>query len=142
MTLTITTEDRVASIIEAVKKRLPLGCHDSDAMYDCCTIIDEFHSNMREHVAPDNDGVSWWLTVAYRSGVICLCFQYKGEPFDPTEVADAEPLPIEDRPIGGLGLSLISELSDKIDYTYRNGMNTLHVEVGTIGIPKEEDPCL
>ncbi|MBN7771264.1 ATP-binding protein [Marinobacter daepoensis] len=142
MTLTITTEDRVASIIEAVKNRLPSDCHDSDVMYDCCTIIDEFHSNMREHVAPDKHSVSWRLTVAYRSGVICLCFQYKGERFDPTGADEVEPLPIEDRSIGGLGLSLISELSDKIDYTYRNGMNTLNVEVGTIGIPKEDDPCL
>ena len=49
-----------------------------------------------------------------------------GIAFDPTEAAQADTsLSVEDRPIGGLGLLLVRELMDSINYERIDGRNTL-----------------
>lgn len=142
MTLTISTTDSVSSILTHVKKTLPESYVESDRMFDCCTIIDEFHANMRHHVAKGDEDFKWWLGVNHQGGVIKLTFQYTGPCFDPTQVRAITPQPIEHRRIGGLGLALISQLSDKIDYSYHSGVNTLSVDVNTVEFPKEDESCL
>ena len=52
-----------------------------------------------------------------------------GHPFNPLEQVEPDMhLPIEERPIGGLGLHLLGKLSDRMDYAWKNGRNrvTLH----------------
>ena len=49
-----------------------------------------------------------------------------GVAFDPTEAARADTtLSAEDRPIGGLGILLVRELMDSINYERVNGKNIL-----------------
>lgn len=142
MTLAISPDDSVSSILAYVRTALPKEYVDSERMFDCCTIIDEFHANMREHVAGQIDDFKWWLGVSHHGGVIKLRFQYVGPCFDPTHAVSIIDQSIEFRRIGGLGLALISQLSDKLDYTYSSGVNTLSVEINTAEFPKEDEPCL
>jgi serine/threonine-protein kinase RsbW len=47
-----------------------------------------------------------------------------GPPFDPRQVADPNiNAPLEDRPVGGLGLYLVRRLSRTFDYKRRDGRN-------------------
>jgi serine/threonine-protein kinase RsbW len=47
-----------------------------------------------------------------------------GPPFDPRRIADPNlDAPLEDRPIGGLGLYLVRQLSRTFDYKRRKGRN-------------------
>ena len=40
-----------------------------------------------------------------------------GSPFDPTAIPDVDPtLPVEERPIGGLGIFMMRQLTDSINY--------------------------
>jgi sigma-B regulation protein RsbU (phosphoserine phosphatase) len=49
-----------------------------------------------------------------------------GKPFDPTVKADADiTLSAEERPIGGLGIYLVRQLMDSINYERVNGLNVL-----------------
>jgi anti-sigma regulatory factor (Ser/Thr protein kinase) len=49
-----------------------------------------------------------------------------GVAFDPTQVLRADTtLPIEERPIGGLGILLMREMMDTINYERVNGKNIL-----------------
>lgn len=48
---------------------------------------------------------------------------------------------MEARPIGGLGLAIMSQLSDEMNYRYENGTNKLTVALDTT-LPREDDPCL
>jgi len=53
----------------------------------------------------------------------------KGIPFDPTEIADIDTtLEVEDRPIGGLGIFLVRELMDSINYERIDGKNVLTIK--------------
>ena len=50
----------------------------------------------------------------------------KGTPFDPTEAVRADTtLSAEDRPVGGLGILLVRELMDSINYERTDGRNVL-----------------
>ena len=50
----------------------------------------------------------------------------QGAPFDPTAKEDADiTLSVEDRPIGGLGIFLVRQLMDSINYERVNGCNVL-----------------
>jgi len=49
-----------------------------------------------------------------------------GKPFDPTEKKEVDTtLEVEDRPIGGLGIHLVRQIMDKVEYKYTDGMNVL-----------------
>ena len=50
----------------------------------------------------------------------------RGTPFDPTVKDDVDiSLPAEQRPIGGLGIHLVRQLMDTINYEYTDGQNVL-----------------
>jgi len=49
-----------------------------------------------------------------------------GKPFDPTAKGKVDTtLPAEDRPIGGLGIHLVREIMDSVNYEYIGGKNVL-----------------
>ena len=49
-----------------------------------------------------------------------------GHPFNPLELPEPDTnLPVEDRPIGGLGIHLLRKMSDHIDYVRDDGKNRL-----------------
>lgn len=60
----------------------------------------------------------------------CLSVSDQGPPFNPLEDADAPDLTlsVEKRPVGGLGIHLLKQVSSRQWYERRDGVNT--VEVG------------
>ena len=57
---------------------------------------------------------------------LMLILTDSGAAFDPTEVPDADTtMSAEERPIGGLGIHLIRQLTDSINYKRENGKNIL-----------------
>ena len=51
-----------------------------------------------------------------------------GKPFNPLDAQDPDiGLPIEDRPIGGLGILLTKHMVDHIDYTHCDGKNLVRL---------------
>ena len=49
-----------------------------------------------------------------------------GKPFDPTAKGKVDiTLSAEDRPIGGLGIHLVREIMDSVNYEYSDGKNVL-----------------
>ena len=59
---------------------------------------------------------------------VCLTFTIidKGFPFDPTAKEEADvTLPAEDRPIGGLGIHLVRQIMDSINYERIDDFNVL-----------------
>ncbi len=55
-----------------------------------------------------------------------------GHPFNPLEQVEPDTnLPIEERPIGGLGLHLLRKLSDRMEYAWKNGRNRVTLQKKT-----------
>ena len=59
----------------------------------------------------------------------CMVFRDKGVPYNPLEHEDPDiTLSAEDRQIGGLGIYLIKQTMDSIEYAYEEGENVLKIE--------------
>ena len=141
MALSIRSTETIASILQRVRDHYGAQCLDNDRVSDCYTIIDEFHANMKAHVATKIGSCQWFLGIVCDDGKVKLEFEYAGPGFDPTRAKPLSDQPVEARPIGGLGLAIMSQLSDEMIYNYQDGTNRLTVALDTT-LPREDNPCL
>ena len=52
----------------------------------------------------------------------------EGKPFNPLDAPDPDiDLPLEDRPLGGIGILLAKNMVNQIEYTHRDGKNFLRL---------------
>lgn len=59
---------------------------------------------------------------------VSICFKDQGTPFNPFAREDPDlTLPIEDRPIGGLGIYMVKQFMDGAEYRYDRGWNILTI---------------
>src|SRR5690554_4620370 len=136
MALSIQSTETIASILQRVRDHFGATCLDNDRVNDCYTIIDEFHANIKEHVATKLDTCQWFLEVVCEDGRVKLEFEYTGPEFDSSQAKPLSDQPLETRPIGGLGLAIMSQLSDEMNYSYQDGTNRLTVALDTT-LPRE-----
>ena len=60
------------------------------------------------------------------NGMLNFVIKDSGTPFDPTAKEDADTtLSAEERPIGGLGIFLVKQIMDNVNYEYKEGKNVL-----------------
>ena len=63
-----------------------------------------------------------------RKHQICFNITDSGQPFDPTQVAEVDTtLPLEERPIGGLGIHIVRNIMDEVSYKREDGHNFLRL---------------
>ncbi len=78
---------------------------------------------------PYADDVDFLLEV--RDGTILLCLEYEGPDFDPRDapVPDVD-LPLDERPLGGLGLFLVQSMVDDLEYARIGDRSRVDVRIG------------
>ncbi|MBN1925105.1 MAG: ATP-binding protein [Prolixibacteraceae bacterium] len=89
-------------------------------------VLEEAISNIVFYAFHDKGKHPIHIAVQNESHEIEIVIEDSGRPFDPTskEKPDIN-LPAEDRPIGGLGIFLISKIMDKVEYKRENDKNIL-----------------
>lgn len=97
-----------------------------DLAFQIQLTLDEIGDNLVEHRA-QAQSTYMKVTLASQERAVTIQVIDDGIAFDPTADAPAADItsPLEDRPIGGLGLHLIRTLMDKIDYRREDGRNIL-----------------
>ena len=141
MRLTVHPDDSFSKVLADIGQEFHRLGVDPDSACDCYAIIDEIHANMRHHVAPGKAGFYWTLGLEARGSHLIMDFEYIGPCFDPSKPDIITSQPIEERDIGGLGLAIVSALSDDIRYSYNNGKNTLTVHKSFTNISMENSSC-
>ena len=89
-------------------------------------VIEEAVSNIIFYAYTDNDKHEIKIAVSLNNNRLMIKITDNGIPFNP--LAQQQPditLPAEERPVGGLGIFLISQIMDKMDYTRQNNWNIL-----------------
>ncbi len=80
------------------------------------------------HYAYGPEGGDAVIRVGAEDGEICVIFEDRGIPFDPTEREDPDrSSSAEERKIGGLGIFLTKQIMDEVIYEYRDGRNILSI---------------
>ena len=122
------TLDSLAAIRDFVAEAATAAGLDRKATYKLCLAVDEVATNVVLH-GYDEAGRTGPLDVAVEvdAQAITVRLEDDAAPFDPSEHAtpSKEDLtkPLEERPIGGLGLMLAAEGVDELRYERVRGRN-------------------
>lgn len=88
--------------------------------------IDEMISNIVLHGYDDAEKHEIFIKITLTKAAVILEIRDDGRPFDPFSFAQTKPdtaSALTERPIGGLGLHLVTSLMDACEYYYRDKYN-------------------
>lgn len=92
-------------------------------------VLEEWWTNLVNYALAAQVNPLVRVVVRTNSRLVTLEIEDNGTPFDPTLRPDPDlSLPIEERPIGGLGIYMMKKLSHKMVSERRNGRNVLLIE--------------
>ena len=91
--------------------------------------IEELFVNICSYAYPDEGDIVIQYCVEDNSLKVIVNFIDNGIPFNPLEKEEPDlSLGVEEREIGGLGLTLVRKNVDSLDYKYENNYNILTLE--------------
>ena len=129
--LTLILKNRTAEVARLVEAIESFGSHaglSSDLTYRLTLALDEIASNVIRHGYSDKNDHVFEIRLSVVDGVVTAVIEDDGHPYDPRESPAPDlSLPIEDRGPGGLGMFLVRQTMDSIDYERKNGKNVLTV---------------
>lgn len=102
-------------------------------------VIEELVTNTIKYGYDDAAAHHIFVDVKYHDGQLCIEVRDNGHPFDPlAQEAPDLTLAAEDRPIGGLGIHLVRQMTDEVRYERRGDEN---VVTATKTFPAEPSAC-
>ena len=88
--------------------------------------LEEIVTNVIAHGYEDTGEHAIIIHCSVRDGQVMAEVEDDGQPFNPLECPDPDvSKPLEDRPLGGLGIYLVRNVMDALDYTYQGGKNRI-----------------
>lgn len=102
--------------------------------YSLNLIVEEWITNIVEYTSDADASESpVEMSASFNGRTVELVISYAAPEFDP--LADAPQVDTsasaESRPVGGLGIFMIRQLSSEIAHSYNNGINTLNIKIET-----------
>ena len=89
-------------------------------------VLEEAVSNVIFYAFNDSQKHLIQISLALENKILTLEIVDDGIPFDPLSQKQPDiTLPVEERPIGGLGILLISKIMDQVSYSRQNNQNRL-----------------
>ena len=129
--LTLHLQNRIAEVARLVDAVESFGTHaglSPDLTYRLTLSLDEIVSNVIRHGYSDTNDHVVEVRLSIRDGVVTSVIEDDGHPYDPRESPEPDlSMPVEQRGPGGLGIFLVRQMMDSIDYARRDGRNILTV---------------
>ena len=120
--------DDLPELVEAIEMLGEQDGWSGDLTFRVSLVIDELAQNIVDYSYEDGSGD---VEVEVTSGEEAVTIEIidGGRPFDPLTQAPEPDLtsPIEDRPIGGLGVHFTKTLMDDVEYCRESGKNRLKI---------------
>lgn len=103
------------------------GCGEDDRRHIEIS-VEEIFTNIASYAYKTKEGTVWMEWDVRKTGEtqkeIVIRFQDEGVPYDPFARKNPDlTLPIEDRPVGGLGVYMVKQFMDNAEHCYENGRN-------------------
>lgn len=94
------------------------------ALHDAQLALEEHLANILAHAFVDGREHQIHVRVQFNAPELCITVEDDGRPFDPLgELSPDVSRPIEERPVGGLGIHMMRRVLDKLEYRRANGRN-------------------
>lgn len=99
---------------------------EPEAITDMLLAMNEATTNLVQHGYRGNPG-DIEIEVGYEGDALVVCLRDWSPPFDPAQVPDRDvTVPLEERPLGGLGITMMRQLTDDLIYCrWPDGVNEL-----------------
>ena len=98
----------------------------SELVFNLNLVLEEAVSNVILYAYPKEEHETIILTARKSEDQLLFVLTDTGKEFDPTQMPDADiTLSAEERPIGGLGIFLIRQIMNKVEYQRIDGQNVL-----------------
>ncbi len=119
-------------------ERLNLAVHqflnDREVAGDARELVDlaleEVITNIIKYGHADNRPHEIAISVSLPPGEAVLCIEDDGHPFDPLALPPVDTSqPLDERPVGGLGIHLIRKMAKAISYQRLDDQNRLEVRI-------------
>jgi serine/threonine-protein kinase RsbW len=129
--LTLHLQNKIAEVARLVDAVESFGTHaglSPDLTYRLTLSLDEIVSNVIRHGYSDTNDHVVDVRLSVHDGVVTSVIEDDGHPYDPRESPEPDlSMPVEQRGPGGLGIFLVRQMMDSIDYARRGGRNILTV---------------
>lgn len=123
MTNKIEEIERMTSFIEEICQENNLSVEDT---FNIHLAVEEAVTNVIMYAYPQGEEHEFLLDVHVLENRLIFKIIDSGKEFDPTLQPDADvTLSLEERPIGGLGIFLIRQIMQTVDYRRVDGKNIL-----------------
>ena len=115
-------------IINAILHHKELALVDEALYRKLYVVVDELVTNIVNYAYPNGENDYLDVEIMHDKELLTIRFRDGGVPFNPLEKAPPDiTLPMDQRPIGGLGILLVVQKVDAIAYEYINGENVLTI---------------
>ena len=123
-----TSYEKLAELVAAIEMLGEQDGWSGDLTFRVSLVVDELAQNVVDYAYSDAHG-DVEVAVTSRDETVAIEIVDEGKAFDPLTEAPAPDLtsPIEDRPIGGLGVHFTLTLMDDVKYTRESGKNCLRI---------------
>ena len=124
------TAENIETVTDFVNEQLEAIHCPMKAQVQIDIAIDELFGNIVHYAYGDKTGnVTVRVEMHDDSKVVCITFIDHGIPYNPLEKEDPDiTLSAEDRKMGGLGIYLVKNSVDYMEYEYKDGKNILLVK--------------
>lgn len=114
----------VRSFVEEVCDAARFGRHDAARLV---LLIEELFTNTVLHGHGGDSDAPVGLALEVAEGQIALAYEDGAPPHDPFAARrpPEERSAVEDRPVGGLGVVLVSGMAEQVEYSYAAGRNRI-----------------
>ena len=93
---------------------------------DCILALEEVFSNIVHYAYRDECEHQIEIQINLSAEELVLEIRDDGKPFNPLEIPEPDiAKPFEEREIGGLGIHLVRNSMDQLDYSFKQGKNIL-----------------
>jgi serine/threonine-protein kinase RsbW len=118
--------DAISSASEAAESWLEQQQVSPDATFLVTLAIEELVTNCIKYGYDDDGEHTIHIQLSVEGNKLTMLVVDDGHAFDPLAAPPPDlSLAIEDRPIGGLGIHMLRELTDEMTYERRDGANRL-----------------
>jgi anti-sigma regulatory factor (Ser/Thr protein kinase) len=129
--LTLVLENRrseVARLTEAVDHFAKGARINDEDLHDVHLILDELVINVIKYAFRDAKAHTFDVRIELDGRRITMTVEDDGREFDPTKAPVPDlAVPIDERPVGGLGLHIVRTLADSLTYRRSGGRNIITV---------------
>ncbi|MDR2600450.1 MAG: ATP-binding protein [Oscillospiraceae bacterium] len=119
--------DKLNDVLDFIDEKMDEIGIDMKGQYSVRVSVEELFVNVANYAYPNGEG-DITVTTSTKPGEFIIEIKDNGIPYNPLEKDDPDTtLTAEKREIGGLGIYMVKNMMDSVNYTYQNGQNIMTI---------------